>query len=203
MRLHADFTIIAVTNAKLPIPDPALRASAVNGECYWPARHFYTLIPCFYILPLQKGWQDITKMPNVDMFIVHSLILLSSYLRMKGKLTEGLLETFLGLSSGLLPVENAPSMNNMHIMVGLHCHWMPKWLCIDWRCSERLCWQCVTGIGIFKQWPRCASMLHYPVFIIKPSVNHTSIIIIIEREAKWGNYSYQLEKEGVRAVLIE
>lgn len=29
-----------------------------------------------------------------------------SYLRMNGKLTEGLLETFLGLSSGLLPVEN-------------------------------------------------------------------------------------------------
>lgn len=59
---------------------------------------------------------------NVEMFVVHNPILLSSYLRMKGKLTEGLLETFLGLSSGLLPVENAPSMSNVHIMVGLHCH---------------------------------------------------------------------------------
>lgn len=56
---------------------------------------------------------------NVDMFVVRSLILLSSYLRMNGKLTEGLLETFLGLSSGLLPVGNTPSMINMHIMVVL------------------------------------------------------------------------------------
>lgn len=195
-----------MTNAKLPIPDTALRAAAVNAESNWPARHFCTLIPCFYILPLWKCWQDITKMCilciNVEMFVVHDPILLSSYLRMKGKLTEGLLETFLGLSSGLLPVENAPSMSNIHIMVGLHCHWMPKWLCIDWRSSERL-WQSVTGIGIFRQWAKCASMLHYPVFIIKPSVNHTSIIIVIERGAKWSNYSYQLGKEGVRAVLTE
>lgn len=40
-----------------------------------------------------------------------------NYLRMNGKLTEALLETFLGLSCGLLPVENTPSMINMHIMV--------------------------------------------------------------------------------------
>jgi len=46
-------------------------------------------------------------------------------------------------------------------------------------------------------------MSHYLVFIIRHSVNHTSIIILIGREAKQSNYSYQLGKEGVRAVLIE
>lgn len=59
------------------------------------------------------------------------------------------------------------------------------------------------AIGIFKQWARCPSMLHYLVFIIRHSVNHTSIIILIGREAKQSNYSYQLGKEGVRAVVIE
>jgi len=34
MSLHADFIIIAVTNAKLPIPDTALRAAAVNTQSY-------------------------------------------------------------------------------------------------------------------------------------------------------------------------
>jgi len=103
---------------------------------------FHTYVLLLYTAIMKGGTRFNNKLImciNLDMFVVCSLILLSSYLRMNGKLTEELLETFLGLSSGLLPVKNAYSMSNTHIMVGLHCHCMPKWLCTEWCSSKRLC----------------------------------------------------------------
>ncbi len=138
----------------------------------------------------------------MDMFVVRGLILLSSYLRMNGKLTEELLETFLGLSSGLLPVGNTLSMINMHIMffftelmdakVILYClalifqalltefywHWHIQ--TVGWMCKHVM-------LPCNYHQAQCKS----------------NLIITIEREAKISHYSYQLAKEGVTAVLIE